>query len=63
VQLMSPKPPYGRYNVWLTEEDRRSGRVTVPAGLIPDPGRVQVWLIGENQYGRLTRQQEVAIVE
>ena len=63
VQLMNPKPPYGRYNVWLTEQDRRSGKVTVPAGLIRDTGLVQVWLIGENKYGRLTRQEEVVIVD
>ena len=63
VQLMCRKPPYGRYQVWLTEEDRRSERVDVPAGLIRDTGLVRVWLIGENKYGRLTRQQEVTIGE
>jgi hypothetical protein len=63
VYLMSPKPPYGRYHVWLTEQDRRSGRATVPAGLVQDPGSVQVWLIGENKYGRLTKQQELVILE
>ena len=64
VQLMSPKPPdYGRYNVWLTEQDRRNGKVTVPAGLIRDAGAVHVWLIGENKYGRLTRPQEIVISE
>ena len=63
VRLMSPKPPYGRYDVWLTEQDRRSKKMAVPAGLIRDTGLVQVWLIGENKYGRLTRQQEVVIVE
>jgi len=64
VQLMSPKPPnYGRYNVWLTEQDRRRGKVAVPAGVIRDTGTVRVWLIGENKYGRLTRQQEVVVVE
>jgi len=62
VYLMSPKPPYGRYHLWLTEQDRRHGKVTVPAGLVQDLGPVQVWLIGENKYGRLTRQQEVMIV-
>jgi len=63
VQLMNSKPPYGRYNVWLTEQDRRSRKVTVPAGLIQDPGLVHVWLIGENRYGRLTRQEEVVFVD
>ena len=63
LQLISPKPPYSRYHVWLTEPDRRSEKVAVPAGLIRDTGLVRVWLIGENKYGRLTRQQEVVIVE
>jgi hypothetical protein len=63
VRLMNPKPPYDRYNVWLTEHDRRSEKVAVPAGLVRETGLVQVWLIGENKYGRLTRQQEVTIGE
>ena len=63
LKLMSPKPPYGRYHVWLTEQDRRRGKVAVPADLIRDTGLVRVWLIGENKYGRLIRQQEVVIVE
>lgn len=63
VYLMAPKPPYHRYPVWLTEQDRRSGRATVPAGLIRDAGRVQVWVVGESKYGRLTKEQEVVIVE
>lgn len=63
VQLMSPKPPYGRYHVWLTDQDRSRGSVTVPASLVQDPGAVQVWLIGENRYGRLTRAQEAVLVE
>ena len=63
VQLMNPKPPYERHQVWLTEQDRRSGEVDVPAGLIRNTGLVRVWLIGENKYGRLTRQEEVVIVE
>jgi hypothetical protein len=63
VHVMNPKPPYDRCSVWLTEQDRGNGKVTVPAGLMRDTGVVQVWLIGENRYGRLTRQQEILIVE
>jgi hypothetical protein len=63
VRLMGPKPPYFRYIVWLTEQDRRSRKVAVPAGLIRDTGPLQVWLIGENKHGRLSRQREVVIVE
>ena len=56
LQLFSRKPPYARHCVWLTEQDRRSGRVAVPAGLIRETGPLRVWLIGENKYGRLTRE-------
>ncbi len=63
VQIMNPKPPYHRCHVWLAEQDRRSEQVTVPAGLIRDAGLVQVWLIGENKYGRLTGDKEIVIVE
>ena len=63
VHVMNPKPPYDHCSVWLTEQDRGNGKVTLPAGLIRDTGVVQVWLIGENRYGRLARQQEILIVE
>ncbi len=63
VQLLCPKPPYRRNFVWLTDQDRRSGQVTVPVGQGPDAGRLQVQLISENKYGRLTRQQEVEVTD
>ena len=63
VRLMNPKPPYDRSIVWPTDQDRRNGKVTVPAGQIQDTGLIHVWLTGENRYGRLTRAQEVVIAE
>ena len=63
VRIMNPKPPYQRCIVWPTDQDRNSGKVTVPAGLVQEKGLVQIWLIGENRYGRLTRQQEIVIGE
>ena len=63
VWLMNRKSPYVRHKVWTTEQDRRSGRVAIPAGLIRDPGLVRVWVIGENKYGRLIREQEVVIAD
>ena len=41
VRLMDPKPPYYRCIVWPTNEDRRSGKVTVPAGSIQRAGKLQ----------------------
>ncbi len=63
VRLMCSKPPYNRCILWLTDEDRRNGAVTVPAALLHDAGRVRIWMVGENKYGRLTRQQEVVMAE
>lgn len=63
VRLMNPQPPYYRYLLWPDDEDRRSGKVTVPADLIREAGLFQVWVIGENRYGRLARQGEITIVE
>jgi hypothetical protein len=63
VRLMSSKPPYERYDIWLTEQDRRHGKVVVPAGLVQATGVMGVWLTGENKYGRLTRPQRVVIIE
>jgi len=61
VHLMNSNSPYECHSIWLTEQDRRRGKVTVPAGLIRDAGRIQVWVVGENKYGRLTKEQVVFI--
>jgi len=61
VHLRSTKNLYDRYDVWLTDQDRRRGNVAIPPGLVQDAGPVRVWLVGENKYGRLTRQQEVVV--
>jgi len=61
VRLMNPKPPYKRCIVWLTDQDRSSNKVTIAADLIEDEGPVWVWVIGENKYGRLVREQKVVI--
>lgn len=64
VRLIHPRPPdWNCHFVWLTDQDRRSGRVTVPADLIRDAGTWYVSVIGENIYGRLTRRQKIAIVK
>lgn len=62
VRLMRSKPLYRRI-IWLTEQDQRNGKVAVPADLVQATGVVHVWMVGENKYGRLTRRDEVVIVE
>ena len=64
VRLTNPTPPYWDSQfVWLTDQDRHSGSVTVPVGLIRKAGTWSVRVIGENRYGRLTREQGIAITE
>jgi len=63
VYLSSDKNSYARHCVVVTEQDRRNGRFIVPAGLVQDTGKWQIWLIGENRYGRLTKCRDVTAVE
>ncbi len=52
---------YGHRNVFITDEDRSKGRVVIPAGLVREKAKVQIWLIGENRYGRLKKRRDVVI--
>ncbi|MEX2580738.1 MAG: hypothetical protein WD342_16895 [Verrucomicrobiales bacterium] len=63
VYLKSVKNGWDEHNVFVTERDRERGRVTIPAGLIEDPGRMQVWVFGENRYGRLKEKGEILVEE
>jgi hypothetical protein len=63
VHLKSDENPYGDYSVFVTEQDRRRGEVTIPADLVQDAGNWQVWLIGEHRYGRLKARRDLTAVE
>lgn len=63
VHLISDENTYGHYDVWVTEQDRQNGKVAIPADLVQDAGNLQVWLIGENRYGRLKKRQDIAVVK
>jgi hypothetical protein len=52
---------YAHRNVFITDEDRRKGRVVIPADLITEKATIQVWMIGENRYGRLKKRRQVVI--
>ncbi len=47
--------------MFITAEDRKKGSVTIPASVIAKADKMQVWLIGENRYGRLKQWKDVAI--
>lgn len=49
------------HNVFFTEENRKSGKVTIPASVISKADKMQVWLIGENQYGRLKKRRDILV--
>ncbi len=59
VHLYSEENPYGRHYVWITEEDRQNGRIEIPEDMIQTLGGWQVWLIGENRYGRLKERRDI----
>ncbi len=47
--------------VFVTEEDRRKGKITIPGDIIRNEGHLQIWLIGENRYGRLKQRKDVLV--
>jgi len=52
---------YMQHNVYVSEQDRKAGKITIPADLIGDSGKVEVWLIGENRYGRLKKRLDMTV--
>ncbi|QGJ68519.1 Hypothetical protein PBC10988_1780 [Planctomycetales bacterium 10988] len=58
LYFRSAKNSYAQNMIFLTEADRRNGKVSIPADLLQDKGKTEVWLIGENQYGRLKERKE-----
>ena len=60
VYLHSEADGYDHRTVFLTDEDRRKGKVVIPAGVLGNTGKWQGWLIGENRYGRLKKRRDLA---
>jgi hypothetical protein len=54
---------YDEHNVFITNDDRRAGKVTIPASVTQNADRMQVWLIGENRYGRLKKRLDIPVVD
>ena len=63
LYLWSEADSYGRHPLFLSEEQRRNGTVTIPAGLLKKAGALQVWLIGEHRLGRLKVRKDVLMVK
>lgn len=54
---------YDEHNVFITDEDRKSGRVAIPSGVLDKAEKMQVWLIGENRYGRLKVRRDILVTD
>lgn len=63
VYFKNPADGHDEHNVFITEEDRRSGKVTIPASVTQNADRMQAWLIGENRYGRLKKQWDIQVTD
>ena len=63
AHLKSDKNGYDEHNIFITEQDRKNGKIVIPANLIQDKGKMQVWMIGENKYGRLKKRQDIMVKE
>jgi hypothetical protein len=62
IYLWNEADSYGRHPLFLTEEQRRAGSLTIPANLLKKPGKLQVWLIGEHKLGRLKLRKDITMV-
>ena len=54
---------FDEHNVFITEEDRRNGKVTIPASVTQNADRMEAWLIGENRYGRLKQRWQIRVTD
>lgn len=62
IYLWNEADSYGRHPLFLTEEQQRAGSLTIPAGLLKKPGKLQVWLIGEHPLGRLKLRKDITMI-
>lgn len=61
VYLWNAGDSYGRHPLFLTEAQRKSRSLSVPAELLKKPGTLQVWLIGEHPLGRLKLRKDIPL--
>ena len=63
VYFKNSADKYDEHYVFITEADRKAGRVTIPASVARKAGKLQVCLIGENRYGRLKQHWEIQVTD
>jgi hypothetical protein len=63
VYFKSRTNSYSEHYVFVSEQDRQRGKIVIPADMLQDKGNLQVWLIGENRYGRLKKRRDVVVAQ
>jgi hypothetical protein len=63
VYLFNTGDSYGRHPLFVTEQQRKAGALSIPADLLKKPGTLQVWLIGEHPLGRLKQRHDLPLVK
>jgi hypothetical protein len=63
VYLWNSADSYGRHPLFVTEQQRKAGSLTIPADLLKKSGTLQVWLIGEHALGRLKLRKDIPMVK
>lgn len=63
VYVFNSNDSYGRHRLFLTPEQRSAGVLTIPGELVKNPGKLQVWLIGEHPLGRLKLRKDITLVK
>lgn len=61
IYLWNEADSYGRHPLFLSDEQRLAGSLTIPDDLLKKPGKLQVWLIGEHKLGRLKMRKDIVI--
>jgi len=54
---------YDEHNVFITEEDRKNRTVIIPPNVTQKAKKMQIWLVGENRYGRLKQRRDITIAD
>ncbi len=63
VYLKNSADGHDEHNVFITEKDRKAGDVTIPADVTRHADKMQVWVIGENRYGRLKKRLDIRVTD
>lgn len=61
IYLWNDADSHGRHPLFLTDEQHRTGSLTIPTNLLKKPGKLRAWLIAEHKLGRLKLRKDIVI--